>query len=278
MLRRFVAIGLVGLFIAMSLVVAQDDIGPYDRAADVNGDGIVDIMDLTQVGQAYGSNYTLRSQANMTVITVASFAISPPEVENARVAIFERRIWNWGNATVVEYSNASGVAVFELSPNSSYRAVAWRTIPEENSSSYSYTDFETNSFSEASVMIVLGEPAVPSVRLLPACSVVVTLLNKTTGLLYDYDFPSSIITLIVYRTWYGDDGTWLIDEVINAAIWTTQHVPVFVMNSIQTSLLYHGLGGFVIVEKYGPLVLGSSAFQLTEDLSANVIIYVPSSP
>jgi len=272
MLRKFVALGLVGLFLAMSLVVAQDNIGPYDRAADVNGDGIVDIIDLMQVGQAYGSNYTLRSQANTTVITVVSFAMSPPEIENARVAIFGSRYWNNSeDYTSVDYTNASGIAVFELNPNSSYKALAWRTIPEDNSSSFSYTDFETNSFGEASAIIVLGEPAVPSMRLLPACSLLTTLLNKTNGLLYD---SYRYYNLIIYRTWY-DGSNWQRREEWNAYV-NVVHV---IHAGAETGLLRDGLGGFVIVVKSGAQVIGSSAFQLTtEDLSANVIIYVPSSP
>jgi hypothetical protein len=276
-MRRFVALCLIGLFLAMQFVVAHDNIGPYDRAADVNRDGIVDIIDLTQVGQAYGSNYTLRSQANTTVITVASFAMSPPEVENTRVAIFSR--WptgGWTKAISFEYTNASGIAVFELSPNSSYRAVAWRTIPEEHSSSYSYTDFETNSFGEVSSMVVLGEPEVPSVQLLPALSIVFTLLNKTTGLLYDY--AGNHFYILVDYSWYGDDGSWHMDRVIDGFMWITPHVPIFVMGALTAGWMRDGPGGFMIVVKYTDQVIGSSAFQLTEDLSANVIIYVPSSP
>jgi hypothetical protein len=39
MLRRFIAVGLVGFFLVMSFVVAEDNIGPYNPIADVNKDG-----------------------------------------------------------------------------------------------------------------------------------------------------------------------------------------------------------------------------------------------
>ena len=269
MLRRFVALGLVGLFLAMSLVVAQDDIGSYDRAADVNGDGIVDILDLTQVGQAYGSNYTLRSQENKTVITVVSFANSPPEVESARIAVFASVHWDWAESyTSFSYTNASGVAVFELSPNSSYKAVAWRMIPGDNSTLVSYTDFETNPFGEASAIIVFDKPTVSS---LPARSLLITLLNDTSGLVCDHYIYYNII---IDHTWF-DGSSWQ-----RTRVWDGYGTPVYVIHACsENGLLRDGLGGFLIILRKEVQVLGSAVFQLTEDsLSVNVIVHVPSSP
>jgi hypothetical protein len=41
---------LVGLVLAMSLVLAEDNLGPYNPVADVNKDGIVDILaDLLRI-------------------------------------------------------------------------------------------------------------------------------------------------------------------------------------------------------------------------------------
>jgi hypothetical protein len=260
MLRKFVASGLVGLFLAMSLVVAQGNIGLYDRAADINGDGIVDIMDLTQVGQAYGSNYTLRSEANRTVVTVLSFDKDPPEVEGARVAVFVNEPPRL-NSLDARYTNSSGIAVFELSPNTSYMAVGW------NGSSYNYVDFHTDLFGEASVMILLGEPANPSIRKLPANYIFVTVLNRTTGL---FHYVSGYANVIVERLWYTYPEGW--QTYVFGDLPLT--LPVFRFRDNQ---LVGNTGHGIIVRCQGQAI-GSSTFQTDDDASANVIVYVPSSP
>jgi len=176
MLRKFVALGLVGLFLAMTLVVAQDSIGPYNPIADVNKDGVVDILDLVEVGQAYGSNYTLAHQTNKTTITVLSFENNTFSfVENALVAVFpqtDHMNGQWKN------TNSSGMVAFDLNANSSYIAITW----DNNRSSYNYANFTTNSSAEASVIIWLSYYLQSSpIRSIPRGWVVMTFLDNRTG-------------------------------------------------------------------------------------------------
>lgn len=171
MFRKFVALGLVSLFLAMSLAVAEDNIGPYNRAADVNGDSVVDILDLTAVGQAYGSNYTLASEANRTVVTVLSFAKNPPEIEMAVVAI---PIAYWHPYPLVSVTNSSGTAVFELSSNTTYTAYAFYD------DAYNYANFTTNFRGEASVLVVLGLSSCPVIRNLPPRTLVFAFRDNVT--------------------------------------------------------------------------------------------------
>jgi len=176
MLKKIVGLGLVCLFVAVSFVVAEDDIGPYNPSADVNRDGAVDILDLVEVGQAYGSNYTLMHQANKTTVTVLSFENNNfSYVENALVAVFPQGgsmtgQWN--------YTDSSGITAFDLSANSSYVAIAW----SNNRSCYNYANFATNSFGEALVTIWLYYDAESSpIRSIPKGWIVMTFLNRTTG-------------------------------------------------------------------------------------------------
>jgi len=174
MLKRFVALGLVGLFLVMSLVVAEDSIGPYNPIADVNKDGVVDILDLVEVGQAYGSNYTLAHQTNKTTITVLSFENNNFSfVENALVAVFPG-----GGEGQWKCTNSSGTVAFDLSVNASYVAIAW----DDTRSSYNYADFTTDSSGEASVVIWLSYyPESSPIRSIPKGWIVMTFLNSTTG-------------------------------------------------------------------------------------------------
>ena len=86
MQRKLFVLSLLCLFIVLSLAQAQS-IMPYNPSADVNKDEVVDILDLTEVGQAFGSNYSLRTEENRTVVTVLSFARDPPEIEGALVTL-----------------------------------------------------------------------------------------------------------------------------------------------------------------------------------------------
>lgn len=140
MLKKIIALGLVGLFLAVSFAVAEDNIGPYNPIADVNRDGTVDILDLVEVGQAYGSNLTLSSEPNKTVVTVLSFDKEPPEVEKARVAIIDPDVF-W-DVVEVKYSNSSGIATFELSSNKNYTAIAWSGSASHNSIDGNVTSLE----------------------------------------------------------------------------------------------------------------------------------------
>jgi hypothetical protein len=174
MFRKFVALGLVGLFLAMTLVIAEDSIGPYNPIADVNKDGVVDILDLVEVGQAYGSNYTLMHQANKTTVTVLSFENNNYSyIENALVAVFPQ-----GGEGQWNYTDSYGIVAFGLIANSSYVAIAW----DSTRSNYNYANFTTNSFGEALVTIWLGYyPSSSPIRSIPRGWFVITFLDNTTG-------------------------------------------------------------------------------------------------
>jgi len=258
MLRKFVALGLVGLFVAISFVVAEDSIGPYDRMADVNKDCIVDILDLVEVGQAYGSNYTLSAIPNKTVITVLSFVRNPPEIEGALVAI---GLDDYHKPLAWSYTNTSGVAIFDLAPNTSQRVYAW------SGSAYNYADFSTNSQGEASVLIVLGEPTATTIRKLPSELVFYTLINGQNGSLYWSDNELFMDIWKLSAVGSGFPPSW--NGVEKVAVFC--HGPInYVYSSwgLEPNMSY----GMTI---YADLsVIGSAVFQTDADNSANVIVYV----
>jgi len=213
MLRKFVALGLVDLFLVMSFVVAEDSIGQYNPIADVNRDGVVDILDLAEVGQAYGSNYTLIHQANKTTISVLSFENGNFSfVENSLVTVFpqgESQHGQW------KYTNSSGMVTFELTANSNYIAIGW----SEDRSAYNYANFTTNSLGEASVTIWLDYYSESSpIRSIPKGWLVMTFLNGTTGEPYTtvdvifswgvgtYNTTSDQWFMPDYGNWYFDAG------------------------------------------------------------------------
>jgi len=176
MFRRLVALGLVGLFIVMSFVMAEDSIGPYNPIADVNRDGKVDILDLVEVGQAYGSNYTLMHQTNKTTVTVLSYENNNfAFVENALVAVFPQggsKDGKWN------YTDSSGTITFDLNANSTYIAIGWNNDRE----SYNYANFTTDSSGEALVVIWLTYyPESSLIRSIPKSWIVITLLDNRTG-------------------------------------------------------------------------------------------------
>jgi len=213
MLRKFIALGLVGLFLVMSLVVAEDSIGPYNSMADVNKDGIVDIMDLVEVGQAYGSNYTLAHQTNKTTITVLSYKNGNfSYVENALVAVFPppdefaRMEGPWN------YTNSSGTVAFDLNANSSYVAIAW----DSDRSRYNYANVTTNLLGEASVTIWLSYYSSSAIRSIPRGWIVFTVFDNRTGELFKDSAPSGRLEAIA-RTftacpWANPEFVWNYDD------------------------------------------------------------------
>ena len=196
MLRKFVALCLVGLFLVMSFVVAEDSIGPYNPIADINKDGVVDIMDLVEVGQAYGSNYTLMHQANKTTVTVLSFENDNfSYVEDALVAIFTPGASE--EYALYSYTDSSGTAAFQLSPNSTYVAIAWNTTRN----AYNYASFTTNLLGEASVAIWLNYyPQSSPIRSIPQGWLVILILDNSTGRL-------ASLTGVDWFEWLGERFT-----------------------------------------------------------------------
>jgi len=176
-MRRFVALCLIGLFLAMRFVVAQDSIGPYNPIADVNKDGIVDILDLVEVGQSYGSNYVLMHRANKTTVTVLSYENDNfSYVEDALVAIFTPGASE--ESALYNYTDSSGTVAFQLSPNSTYVAIAWNTTRN----AYNYASFTTNLLGEASVAIWLNYYQESSpIRSIPQGWLVILILDNGTG-------------------------------------------------------------------------------------------------
>ena len=167
-------VGLIFVLAFTQITVTGSDVSSYDFMADVNRDGIVDVNDLAELGEAYGSSLVLPSENNRTVVIVVSFDKEPPEVENARVAIVDPNALDnqRDNPINVTHTNSSGIATFELGNNKNYTAIAW------SGSAYNYANFTTNTSGEASILILLGEP------LLPLGWIVVTLLDNTTGSFY----------------------------------------------------------------------------------------------
>ena len=186
MLKKIVVLGLVCLFLAVSFVVAEDDIGPYNPSADVNRDGKVDILDLVEVGQAYGSNYTLMHQTNKTTVTVLSYENNNfSYVDNALVAVFPN-VSGSSEEGLLKYTNSSGTVEFQLNPSSDYVAIAW----DDASTAHNYASFTTNSSGEASVIIWLNYYRESSpIRTIPIGWVVITIVNYTTGELLPFPYP-----------------------------------------------------------------------------------------
>jgi len=261
MLKKIVALGLVGLFLAMSLVVAQDNIGSYDRAADVNGDGIVDILDLTQVGQAYGSNYTLGSEVNKTVVTVVSFVKEPPEIQDALVVI------NPGEYASAAITNSSGVAVFDLLANSSYTAYAWSGGACNN------VGFSTNSWGEASVLITLGEPLMPMIRNTPQGKVLLTFRNNVTSAFY---LQNQMFWLQIYRWDPRVDGsTWSVDS--DDVMWFGPvYSPACAIGPVGLGQRLAPNRAYVFIcwlDMGGNTMVGTGAFQIGDECRADATIF-----
>lgn len=180
--KKVVSIGLMCLFIAMSFAIAEDSIGPYNPIADVNRDGRIDILDLVEVGQAYGAEYIPITQPNKTTVTVLSFENNNFSfAENALVAVFPQ---GSGMEGQWKYTNSSGTVAFDLSTNSSYIAIAW----DSTRSSYNYANFTTNSKGEASMIIWLNYfPEASPIRSIPRGWILMTILDNNTGEPYTYD-------------------------------------------------------------------------------------------
>jgi len=180
-IKEIVVLGLVSLFLVVSFAVAEDSIGPYEPIADVNRDAAVDILDLVEVGQAYGSTYTPITQPNKTTITVFSYTsnFSYTPIADAFVWIFGHGNW--------ETTNSSGVATFELGANGDYIAMAW----SNDYASYNYANFTTNSLGEASVTIWLNHLPSPSMQPYPIQAypkgwTVIVILDNNTNLPYTH--------------------------------------------------------------------------------------------
>lgn len=190
-ITRVFAFCLVGLFLVMSFVVAEDSIGPYNPTADVNRDGVVDILDLVEVGQLYGSTYAPTTQPNRTSVTVLLHAanLSCVPIANALVVVYfdEFRDSLYGGDGSWGYTDSSGMVNFELSGNTSFVAIAWN----DDRSMYNYATFTTNPSGEASVTVWLNHLASPCAqpdpsRTIPKGWIVIIVFDNNTGRPYTY--------------------------------------------------------------------------------------------
>jgi len=249
MLRKIVALGLAGLFLAMTFVVAENSVEPYNPIVDVNRDGTVDILDLVEVGQAYGSNFTLPTHPNQTLVYVYQVEKYPAEVQNARVAIVDPND-NY-QVVQVEYTNSTGFANFTLNSHSNYTALAW------NNTTYSYVDFTTNESGKASVVIQLGYPH------LPHSWVVLTVINATSGAL----IHENLDLLLLELEYNSDTSEW---AVINSAI-SPVSLGVSVLKPYSWIL---ETGHWVAMAYRAGVVLSEAGFSPNENGSAFVVIYV----
>jgi len=248
---------MLSLSLALMLVpiaMTNPDISTYDPMADVNRDGIVDVNDLSRLGQAYGSTQTVPAQSNQTVVYVYQLESDPSEVENARVAIIDPDYYY--QAVQVGYTNSCGLVTFTLDPISNYTAIAW------SKTTYSYSNFTTNEFGEASVAIQLGYPH------LPPNWVVVTYINKTSGglALWDNVLFASRELVYVYPGdfWELEAGVSIIVGsflgVLIVGPWTPDHPPEA------------GKSYDVVAFYEGPLA--SLVYTPDENGNANVVTYV----
>jgi len=253
MLKRFVALGLVCLFLVISFVVAEHSIGPYNPIADVNKDGVVDILDLVEVGQSYGSNYASLMEPNMTTVLVLSYGNNSQVVPVAN-AIVSADLMNRGilGGPHWKCANSTGIVTFDLSPNSSYYIMAWSPDYTE----YNYANVTTNSQGEAFATIWLSYLVSPNnspypIQASPKGKAVVVIVDRNSSLplseynSWDYGLVECFANFSCVRTavldWsmnfsaYG--GGYLIQEPTDGIVFFHFTYP----NTDYLALLYTGL-------------------------------------
>jgi len=254
-------VGLIAILVSTQVALTTSDLSSYDLMADFNRDRIVDADDLARLCNAYGSSLVLPSEPNKTVVTVLSFDKDPPEVENATVAIIDTGVFTewFGDAVDVKYTNSSGIATFELDCNNNYTTIAWST------SAYNYANFTTNSYGEASVLILLGEPSLPPIRELPKGWIVITLVNNETGILH---FKGAMAVEQIVR--FDEAEHSFISE--NVA-WLITDGGVIVVPPDKPCNEPHSTWGLWLIYPTGEFV-GFSVYSPNENRSANVIFLV----
>lgn len=257
---------LILVLVCMQIAVTSSDVSSYDIMADVNRDGMIDASDLARLGTAYGSRLILPSEPNKTVVTVLSFGEESPEVENARVAIFDLSIVEW-RAIAINSTDSSGVTTFELSASTDYTAVAW----SNNGLAYNFANFSTDSTGEACVLILLGEPLLPPIRALPQGWVVITLLQNGTNNLYT---PSEWVKVYLDKLGWNPNDGWHAN--LTSGFLTRGAVSKVRPEGLPTNPYvnkpYIGIG--VTVRDLELQLLGVSAYSSDMNGCANVIVYV----
>jgi len=249
---------LVGLILVSSyfqIAVTGSDSSSYDPMADVNRDKTIDVHDLSRLGRAYGSTQTIPTQPGKTTIYVYQLETDPPQIENARVAVFNASNPYPYTLKVVQvsYTDSSGIASFSLNPDTDYTAIVW------SETTYNYADFTTNEVGEASVSLHIGFPR------LPPNWVVITVRNLTSGELYE-DWVDMILLRLLYVESTGDWEAWesyLIPATLGIGI-CAYDWGIIASNHWVAMAYSHS---------YGEL-LAEAGYTADENGNANVVIYV----
>jgi len=264
------SVGVILVLVSTQIVVTSSDMSSYDIMADLNRDRIVNANDLARLGNAYGSRLILPSEPNKAVVTVLSYDKNPPEVENARVAIFDTDLDSF-YAVAISTTNSSGIVTFELCPNKNYTSIAWY------GSAYNYANFTTDLLGEAAILILLGEPSLPPIQELPDGWIVVTFLENGTDILFT---PPDWVVVQLDRVGWSQSEGWYDNQTTafgtNAAIslihprllsWMDTPPPYYLIKP------YVGIG--VVIRDIGTGEgCGVSAYSPDENGCANVIVYV----
>jgi len=239
------------VLLLVPIAMTNPDISSYDPMADVNRDGIVDVNDLSRLGQAYGSA-GLVYQENKTAITV--FNENGP-VDNARVAIVGSLLATWPEVLEIGYTNSSGITTFSLNSDTNYISIVWGGKTYE----YNYANFTTNSLGEASISIALGYPK------LPFRYWVFTVINLTTG------NPATNVEAVAWENIAGYDN---VEQGIELGIYTgTVEAPMGIgIYNAHESL--PSLMPIVAWTETGATLEKASGCIVDENGTANVVIYI----
>jgi len=250
------------LFLLLVLVpraVMNLDGSSYDPMADVNRDKTIDAYDLNRLGRAYGSTQTIPTQPGKTTIYVYQLETDPPQIENARVAIIDPS-YDY-QAVQVGYTNSQGLVNFTLNPNSNFTAIAW------SQTTYSYANFTTNEFGEASIAVQLGYSH------LPHNWVAITFLNRTSGALVFWANAKFSICEIAFN-WEPTHGWYWVDSVGGDTLYDFEGIFIGRPSGPPHHPFESGNSyGVYVINVYGDL-LADPVFTLDENGNANIVTYV----
>ena len=245
---------LVLLLVLVPRALTNPDGSTYDPMSDVNRDKTIDAYDLNRLGKAYGSTQTIPTQPGKTTIYVYQLETDPPQIENARVAVFNAsNPYPYAIKVVqVSYTNSLGIASFPLNPNTDYTTIVW------SRTTYNYANFTTNEAGEASVSLQMCFPR------LPPNWVVITVKNLTSNELYE-DWVSIILCQLLYIESTGkweiqEDGIYILGEISGIGICAYDWGIIAPSHWV------------ALADHYG--YLAEAGYTADENGNANVVIYV----
>jgi hypothetical protein len=251
-----IILGMISLiFVLLFAQVAETSTsGPqYDLRADSNRDGVIDVLDLARLGNAYGSIHSPVYQPNKTIVQVLSLESDPAEVENARVAIIDPN--SMYQAVQVGYTNLSGLVDFTLNTNANYTAIAW------SSSTYNYANFTTNAYGEASISMRLSYPHLPP-NLVP-----ITFVNTTSGALVETS--PFVVARVSELVWDSTRQVYVPSYAYSFGVAPFKGILIFWPPATTPSRNYI----VTLMNMYG-IVIGRAAYTPDENGNANVVVYV----